>query len=170
MMAERVFQSMDTIACETASDGEGRELPACEHLPAALEFTKQLDSDLREVAVALEKLAPSIRWRRKAGTEELGPAFANGHANAYLVGPDGLVRHDHVVIGLSLLAPQIRYPDHQHPPEEFYLVLSEGDWFNEERDWYTPGPGGMVHHRPNIVHAMRSDARPLLAVWCLWTD
>ena len=73
-----------------------------------------------------------------------------------------------MVLGASLLAPGVVYPDHDHPPEEIYLVMSAGDWFNPGAGWYTPGAGGAVHHPPGIVHAMRSGTTPLLAVWCLW--
>ena len=72
-----------------------------------------------------------------------------------------------MVVGLSLLAPGVRYPDHRHPPAELYYVLSEGEWRQEARPWHSPGIGGVVHNPPGVVHAMRSHAQPLLAVWLL---
>jgi quercetin dioxygenase-like cupin family protein len=67
------------------------------------------------------------------------------------------------------MAPHTRYPDHRHPPEEIYVVLSEGEWCQESGPWHEPGIGGLVYNPPNIVHAMRSAERPLLALWFLWT-
>ena len=65
------------------------------------------------------------------------------------------------------LVPEVRYPDHTHPPEELYLVLSDGDFRNAETEWTKPGIGGLFHNPPGIVHAMRSTDKPLLAVWML---
>ena len=67
----------------------------------------------------------------------------------------------------SRVAPRVRYPDHQHPPEEIYVVMSEGEWRQENHPWFSPGAGGIVHNPPDIVHAMRSADAPLLAIWCL---
>ena len=50
--------------------------------------------------------------------------FLNGHANTQILGPLGLENRDDVVIGISLLSPNIEYPVHKHAPEEIYLVLS----------------------------------------------
>jgi hypothetical protein len=68
------------------------------------------------------------------------------------------------------MAPHVRYPDHNHPPEEVYLVLSPG-WFQHgDSSWSEPGIGGTFHNVPNIKHAMASGDAPLLALWCLWAD
>ena len=32
----------------------------------------------------------------------------------------------------------------------------------------TPGPGGLIYNDPNVLHAMRTEAQPLLAIWSLW--
>ena len=76
---------------------------------------------------------------------------------------------DDIRIGMSLLAPETRYPDHRHPPEEIYTVLTPGEWKQgAEGAFRSPGVGGFVHNIPNIVHGMRSKDVPLLAVWSLW--
>lgn len=149
-----------------------RTLPACAHLEPALVNAARGGGDLAKLAGALRVLAPQIAWRQRPGVD---PVFMQGHANADLVGTgsDALEQRDDVWLGLSLMAPGITYPDHQHPPEEAYLVLSEGDWRQgsdaggDRSDWHTPGLGGIVYNRPGIVHAMRSGSEPLLAIWCL---
>jgi quercetin dioxygenase-like cupin family protein len=94
--------------------------------------------------------------------------MAEGHANAVIVGPGGVERRNDVRVGVSLLAPYVRYPDHNHPPDESYLVLSDGDFRQGDGDWFEPGIGGTLYNPPNIVHAMRSGNTPLLAFWLLW--
>ena len=93
--------------------------------------------------------------------------FYDGHANAMVAGPGGLEERGDVWIGLSLLAPHVLYPEHSHPPEEVYVALSPGAWWNAGMDWTEPGIGGLVYNPPGIPHTMRSGPKPLLAIWCL---
>ena len=65
------------------------------------------------------------------------------------------------------MAPHVTYVDHDHPPEEVYLALSPGEWWNTDMDWTDPGAGGLIYNRPGIRHAMRSGAAPFLALWFL---
>jgi quercetin dioxygenase-like cupin family protein len=87
-----------------------------------------------------------------------------------IAGPGGLEERDDLWLGVSLLAPHVRYPDHTHPPEETYLVLSEGDFMQGADNWMTPGIGGSLYNPPGILHAMRSGDAPLLAIWALLPD
>ena len=104
-------------------------------------------------------------WRRDAWRAVPGrPRQRDNH------GPEGLEIRRDVWIGVSLMAPHTRYPDHRHPPEEIYVVLSDGQWRQASDPWHEPGIGGLVYNPPNVVHAMRSTERPLLALWFLWTE
>jgi hypothetical protein len=160
-MAGRVRAALATVE---GADSAPAALPVCRHLGAAIATAR---ARLPLAAGVFAAIAPLLAWQAKAGGDA---AFAAGHANAQIVGPDGPGRSDVLRLGASLVAPGVTYPDHRHPPEELYLVLSPGEWRQEARDWHAPGIGGMVHNPPDIVHAMRAarDA-PLLAIWCLWT-
>ena len=68
----------------------------------------------------------------------------------------GLEQRSDVWFGASLVAPNVQYVDHRHPPEEVYVVMSEGEWYREGRGWHTPGVGGVVYNPPNVVHSMRA--------------
>jgi mannose-6-phosphate isomerase-like protein (cupin superfamily) len=139
------------------------------HAPMRLPVCALLDEALAAATPLLEAfrtLEPQLTWTRRKG--DLGDArFRACHANTLLVGPAGLEPREDVWIGASLMAPNTSYPVHHHPPEEVYLVLSEGAWWTEEAGWYEPGLGGTVYHRPNQHHAMRSGEKPLLALWAL---
>ena len=89
-----------------------------------------------------------------------------GHANGMVVGPGGIEDRQDLLLGVSLLAPHVRYPNHSHAPEETYLVFSEGE-FMQEDEWFSLGVGGSFFNPPGIKHAMRSGAKPLLAFWAL---
>lgn len=151
------------------TDGPKR-LPVCEHLDDALARARDASPSMARVADAFAALEPSLQWTRRATH---GPFASDnwpeGHANATIVGPGGLEYREDVIVGVSLLAPHVRYPDHNHGPEEVYLVLSPGRFQHGESSWFEPGIGGTFHNKPNIKHAMASDEAPLLAIWCLWT-
>ena len=143
--------------------------PASRYLDAALDRAVNV-APIASFAAAFSDLAPELAWRRRPGAEAHGEDFRDGHANAEIVGPGGLERRSDVLVGASLVAPGVRYIDHHHPPEEIYIVMSEGEWYREGKGWYPPGAGSTVYHPPNVVHAMRAGAAPLLAVWVLWID
>lgn len=83
-----------------------------------------------------------------------------------IVGPGGVEDRDDLWLGVSLLAPHVHYPYHNHAPEETYLVLSGGEFMQEET-WFSPGIGGSFYNPPGIKHAMRSGDKPLFAIWAL---
>lgn len=147
---------------------EGRQLPVCKYLPTALSFAHSKFPQLARLATAFSKIEPSIKWKVRASPGEFASAnWSDGHANATIVGPGGLEDRDDIAIGVSLIAPNVRYPDHQHAPEEIYMVLTPGRFQHGKSDWFEPGPGGTLHNEPKIKHAMASDNSPLLAFWCL---
>lgn len=146
-------------------------LPACDLLDQVADPARFAQGPLRDLVAAFRAAEPGLRWYRRTGPAPgASPGWQDAHANAMIVGPGGAVRHDRVWLGVSLLAPHVRYPDHTHPPEETYLVLSEGDFSQDGKTWFTPGTGGSFYNPPGILHAMRSGATPLLAMWALWSD
>lgn len=152
---------------EHSEQPEPKHPPVCRFLDSALETARTKSDGLARLADALENLRPSLTWAPRSGADGSDPEFQNGHANAILVGPTGIEVRNDVWIGMTLMAPNLRYPDHRHPPEEAYLALSSGEWWKEGDDWFAPGIGGTLYNAPNILHAMRSNADPFLAIWCL---
>ncbi|MFO1027876.1 MAG: dimethylsulfonioproprionate lyase family protein [Acetobacteraceae bacterium] len=137
-----------------------QRLEVCRYLAAA---RAEMRPDL---AAAFEALEPSLAWRTRT-MSNASPGFAEGHASARVLDQTGLEQRGGLVSGFSLVAPGITYPEHNHPPEEIYLVLSAGEWWQAGRGWHAYGPGEIVHNPPNIRHAMRGTAVPLLAIWFL---
>lgn len=169
VMADRMFAALRTPWPNGASAAAPRP-PVCDHLPVALAQARAAPGAVGALAEAFAAIAPDLCWKARPGAEAHGEAFLHGHANATITGPDeGLEVRPDVRIGVSLMAPRTRYPDHHHPPEEVYIVLSDGEWWQAGGAWHTPGIGGLVHNPPNILHAMRSGEAPLLALWFLWT-
>lgn len=143
--------------------------PVLPHLAPALITAATGSPQTSAVANSLSALAPHLIWRQRPPGVMDPVGFADDHANATLIGADGIEPNERIRVGASLVAPETRYPDHDHPPEEMYLSLSpDSQWRNDSTDWHTPGIGGLVHNPPGIGHAMRAGRQPLLAIWCLW--
>src|SRR4051812_45136489 len=135
---ERVLRIVEE-RLRTVPDGdpvtpEPLRLPVCALLDEVLAPATPLHAAFRAIE-------PSLAWhcRKGGGGNE---RFRSCHANATLVGPGGLEVREDLWIGATLMAPNTDYPVHHHPPEEIYLVLSEGDWWRESSGWFTPGRGG----------------------------
>lgn len=165
--ADRIFGALRKPAAAGVQRRPGR-LPVCRYLDEAFDLARMATPPIAELADAFAAFEPRLEWTRRKDADEFGPRFAEGHANALVVGPGGYEPRQDVWVGVSLMAPRITYVDHDHPPEEIYVALSQGDWRQNQDPWRTPGPGGIVYNPPGIMHAMRSGAQPLLAVWCLW--
>ena len=150
------------------SERSGSRLPACVYLEAALDLETE-EPVLQELVDRFRLIEPLLEWRRRPTYDKLTASenFVDGHANAMILGPGGIEERQDVWLGVTLLAPNVRYPDHTHTPEEVYLVLSEGEFLQDERGWFTPGVGGSFYNVPHIRHAMRSGDSPLFAFWAL---
>jgi quercetin dioxygenase-like cupin family protein len=142
-----------------------KALVAPEILATALDISRKDEGDLSLIARTVAELAPDLNWWSRMGSGDDPAAFTDGHA--FIVGPGGLEDRDDAEIGISLLAPNVRYPDHHHPPPEVYLAMTPGAWRKNDGPWIEPGIGGTIFNEPNVVHAMKSDSAPLFAFWCL---
>lgn len=147
----------------------GSSLPSSlEHTVAqALADAPRADRDFKILLSALELLLPSSRWIKRFATEGDDAEFEEKHRHALILGKGGLFECSTMTVGLAVMEPELYYPFHKHPPAEFYVVLSEGDWYREDVGWWNPGAGGVVFNPPSAVHSMRSTRKPLLAIWGL---
>lgn len=148
-----------------------KRLPVCglyfESVLAAKAEQPPLNILLQHFAV----LETQLEWKcRSTYDNSASVNFPMGHANTMIVGPGGLEDRSDVWLGATLMAPNVQYPDHDHAPEEIYLVLSDGEFMQGDSGWFTPGMGGSFYNPPGIRHAMRSGEGPLFAFWALLPD
>ena len=145
-------------------------LPTVDLLGGIVDKAGNAPTAIAQLASKLLALSPSLAWSRRSGASRVGEPFLSGHANTMIAGREGYEQRGDVIVGASMLAPGITYPEHKHAPEEMYIVMSGGDWYNELEGWYTPRIGDVIYHRPWLRHAMRSGEQPLLTVWCLYVE
>ena len=147
---------------------QSQQLPVCDHLASAYKVARSGPPEIARLASALEDIASTLAWKvRASGGPHSSINWPDGHANAVIIGAGGLQQRGDVMIGASLLAPDVRYPDHNHPPEELYMVMTPGRFQHGGSPWYDLRPGQTFHNVPNIKHAMASGDSPLLAIWTM---
>lgn len=164
-----IFSALERPAWARTQDTA--RLPVCAHLAQAAAPENFDHPTLRRLVNAFAGLEPRLSWRRREGRAPSASVnFVQGHGNAMIVGPGGLEPRSDVWLGATLLALHVRYPDHKHPPEETYLVMSDGEFSHGGGPWVRPGVGGTFYNEPGITHAMRSHGEPLLAFWALCAE
>lgn len=166
----RVF---DRLSAREGARGsaEAQRLPVCnDTIAAALAGLALRGAPLAGIGSAFGAVEGGLAWYRRKSAMPADEPFYSSHANAMLIGPGGLEERDDVQVGVTVMAPEIVYPDHDHPPEEVYIALSPGAWWNADMAWTEPGPGGIIYNPAGIRHAMRSGSGPFLALWFLPVD
>ncbi|SEJ30517.1 dimethylsulfonioproprionate lyase family protein [Paraburkholderia diazotrophica] len=163
-MAEAVFARLEV----PSDDGQrlSARYPACEWLDASLTALSG-DARFSDIAKALKSVEPLLGWRRRTSGVNGSQGYVERHANGFVCGPGGAESRSDVQLGITLMLPNTRYPDHSHPPQEAYVLLSPGEFRQCDGEWIDPGPGGGIYNTPNLLHAMRSRTSPFLALWCL---
>ena len=164
----RIFGKTALEAPQGSGERPQRQ-PACRHLQECFAELEKIGGNLGKLAVALREIEPHLSWNNQSERRK-SAVLAQNYADSFIVGPGGFAPSSAIEIGVSVMAPHTIYPDHRHPPEELYLVLSQGEWRQNADAWHEPGVGVVVYNPPDIVHAMRADAKPLFAIWCLPLD
>jgi hypothetical protein len=163
-------RAMAALARSTglAVDDKPKRLEVCNQLSPAFAEATTASPAMAEAAAALAAIEPRFNWMRRPNADPSDTHFYNGHANATIIGAKGgLEERGDVWLGVTVMAPHVHYPVHDHPPEEVYLAFTAGEWWNAAMDWTEPGPGGTVYNPPGIAHTMRSGNKPFLALWLL---
>jgi hypothetical protein len=163
-LAQTVFERLE----RPSDDGkrQATRYPACEWLGAALE-PLYVDARYHDLAQALDGLDGALGWQRRTTGLNGSPDYIHRHVHGILCGPGGAESRYDVQLGFTIMLPHTRYPDHSHPPEEAYVLLSSGEFRQDDGDWVDPGIGCGIHNAPNAKHAMRSGPEPFFAMWCL---
>jgi hypothetical protein len=137
-----------------------------------LRWLPELKSDApafsRGVVNDIDRAAPFMAWRRTYTEADVGAAFLENYGWSEIVGTSGPLASERVACGFLVLGPRTHYPRHQHEAEEIYIPLvGTASWQQGNGGWGECAPGTVIHHDRNEPHAMRTGARPLLALY-LW--
>jgi hypothetical protein len=116
----------------------------------------------------LASLANQIAWGQTYSAEDFGVGFLEKYGWTELIGQRGPIASDRIACGFLILGPQTEYPRHRHEAEEVYLPLTgQTLWQQSHQEWAYGAPGLPIYHAPRVMHAMRTETVPLLALY-LW--
>jgi hypothetical protein len=147
-----------------------QRLPVTRYLPECVAASMFMNPD---VAAALAEIEEFLHWRQNPNysDEVMGAGYMDNYAYAELIGRKGFFAGDDFLMGLLLLGPGIHYRDHHHAAAELYWLLTgPSEWRRSMGDFELRHAGDMIWHEPHIVHATRTGATPLLAVWAWARD
>jgi hypothetical protein len=170
ILTEACAQSVGSahLMVTKASEASGKLPHALElHLAQALNLAPRKSECFVSLLNSVTAILPRANWVKREAKPGQDSSFVEKHRHAIITGVGGVFECNTLTMGLALMAPFTSYPFHHHPPGEFYIVLSEGEWYREDLGWWSPGVGGVVLNPPSCVHAMRSMDVPLLALWGL---
>jgi quercetin dioxygenase-like cupin family protein len=136
--------------------------------PVAQYLKDELPSKSKSIAAVLSlfrPLADALPWRYSYTSLPDNPGLENRMAWAELVGPKAPFHSDQVCLGLTVIGPHVRYPEHAHPAVEVYYVLSgTARWTAKGISKAWP-PGAYILHASNVIHAMETGDEPLIAAY-----
>ncbi len=165
----QLMGSIDAGSAAPPRSAEPERLVVCRHWEPSLE-----DAAPRPLVAALGALGPWLSWTQNPNYRRRppDPTFLDNYGYAVLAGPlDGppaLATASRLALGVLLLGPGAHYPLHAHPAVEiYYTVTRGGEWWRDDGPWRREPPGAVIHHAPNVRHATRAGASPMLAIY-LW--
>ncbi len=122
------------------------QLPVTAHLPRAFDLGNR--NALCGISRALERVAHLLTW--EYGYKRVPKALARKYAYCEVLGPQGPVKSDRMILGFVLFAPNTTYPQHSHSDiEESYISLA-GAWSENELAVYAPG--SLILNKPGEEH------------------
>ena len=109
--------------------------PVTAHLARAFDLGAR--GALAGMSRALERVAHELTW--EYGYKSVPKQLARKYAYCEVLGPQGPVKSDRLILGFVLFAPNTTYPQHSHREiEESYISIS-GAWSENELAVYAPG-------------------------------
>ena len=123
------------------------------------------------MAAAFAEIAAGLHWDQSASYTDavLGEGFTENYAWCQLIGEHGFFRGSDYHLGFLLLGPKRHYADHYHLAPELYWPLTPGSLWKKGDGAFMPrSQGEVIWHRPMVVHATKTEDKPLLAIY-VWT-
>ncbi|MGO4567968.1 dimethylsulfonioproprionate lyase family protein [Rhizobium sp. 2YAF20] len=146
--------------------GSAHSHPLVELSRRELEAVSAVAPGCRALVSPLLEMFHQLEWF--AGDE--GPYcsinFRQHHIHALLVGPGGLEHRTDLRIGLTVLSPYTRFPDHRQFHSRVFLPLSLGEFLFGDGHWAAADPGDVLFNGAGQQCAMRCTATPMVVLWC----
>ena len=134
--------------------------PVTAHLDRALDLAER--DALRGLARALSRVSDQLTW--EYGYEKVPKALERKYAYCEVLGPQGPVRAERLILGFVLFAPNTTYPQHSHKDIEESYISVAGAW--SENDGAVYAPGSLILNRAEHEHRITTgDRDPVLLAY-----
>jgi len=130
-------------------------------------FDANVPENLLELYQAASNTFKHVRWTEFYQEDSWSKSFLDEFANGEGIGPDGSLYHQDIILGLFILGPETTYPEHAHPAEEFYIVLTGNPHFKVgiNSEFEPKRAGDVILHHSDISHSIRSSSTPFFAIF-----
>jgi quercetin dioxygenase-like cupin family protein len=160
----RVLSLLETIPPATGEFSKNHH-PVARYFEAALGAGTSATSDILD---AVRSVIGFLPWYNSYPKRDDDPDLGERIAFAEIIGPEAPLKSASVCLGLTLIGPNTYYPPHAHPAIELYYVISGTATWTADGISRQNSPGAFILHPSEIVHAMRTEREPHLAVYS-WT-
>lgn len=134
--------------------------PVTAHLARALDLGAR--NTMAGLSDALARVRDGLTW--EYGYAEVPAALAPNYAYCEILGPQGPVKADGLILGFVLFAPDTIYPQHSHRDIEESYISVAGDW--SQNDFGVHAPGCLVFNPPGNEHRITTGPdNPCLLAW-----
>ena len=163
-LAGKVYQRLEKRGI--LRDGPVAGLETGEHLKRALSRIRKTVPRFALAAQHLIELSRHLVWQSGRSGPFASLNFEKAHAHAVIVGPGGMEERSDVRLGIILMAPYSRFPDHVQFHSRAFLLLSDAEVCIDDGPWEKAAAGTVFFNEAGCKFAMRCTAEPLLAIWC----
>ncbi|WP_113910537.1 dimethylsulfonioproprionate lyase family protein [Roseovarius dicentrarchi] len=137
--------------------------PVTAHLPRALDLGER--AAMQGMARALREVRGALTW--EYGYAQISKSLARKYAYCEILGPQGPVPSDRLILGFVLFAPDTTYPQHSHMDiEESYISIA-GAWSENNAAVYAPG--SLIFNRSGDEHRITTGDRDPCLLAYAWT-
>jgi dimethylpropiothetin dethiomethylase len=127
--------------------------PVTAHFPRALDLGER--STMQGIARALREVKDALTW--EYGYEKVTKSLSQKYAYCEILGPQGPVQCDTLILGFVLFAPNTTYPQHSHQDIEESYVSVSGAW--SENNGAVYAPGSLIFNRAGDEHRITTGDR-----------
>ena len=129
-----------------------------------------LDIDPLPVCEHIEHAMPLIDWHHSGLADgRIREDIATKMATAELIGPNGMIYHETVRVGLFMQSGNLDYVTREHAAEETFIMLcGEGLWSRDGEALAKRTSGEYIHHPSMMPHVSVTQDYPFIAAW-RWT-
>ncbi|MFW5737264.1 MAG: dimethylsulfonioproprionate lyase family protein [Halanaerobium sp.] len=118
-------------------------------------------ADYKRIVKILKELSEKLFWRY--GYQNPSQEMVEKYAYTEVIGPEGPIYSEEMIIGFVLLAPDFYYPKHKHSQiEESYLFLNNKTFYNKA----ILVEGSFILNETGKIHELKSSAeKPTLILY-----